>query len=68
MMLIGINMRTTITVEDALYEEALRISSLSKPSDLFSKALHALIRQEKAKRLASIGGSLPEFKTPMRNR
>ena len=65
---IGSIMRTTITIEDALYEEALRVANPSRPSELFSKSLQALIKQEKAKRLAALGGSMPGFKTPLRNR
>jgi len=61
-------MRTTITIEDALFEEAQRMANASKPSELFNLSLQALIKQEKAKRLAALGGSIPNFKTPKRNR
>ena len=61
-------MRLTITVEDALFEEAQRVTNISKPSELFSKSLQALIKQEKANRLIALGGSLPKFETPLRNR
>ncbi|MCL2889250.1 MAG: type II toxin-antitoxin system VapB family antitoxin [Eggerthellaceae bacterium] len=61
-------MRTTITIEDELYEEAQRMVNTRKPSQLFNMSLQALIKQEKAKRLSALGGSIPEFKTPLRNR
>jgi len=61
-------MRTTITIEDELYEEAQRMVNTRKPSQLINMGLQALIKQEKAKRLTALGGSMPEFKTPLRNR
>jgi len=61
-------MRTTVTVEDTLFDEACSLVDMKKPSELFSMGLQALIKQEKAKRLVALGGSLPGFKTPMRNR
>jgi len=61
-------MRTTITVEDTLFAEAQRITRVKRPSELFNLSLEALIRQESAKRLSALGGSIPEFKTPPRNR
>ena len=61
-------MRTTITADDALFEEAQRTTQASRPSELFSMGLQALIKQEKARRLAALGGFMPEFKTPLRNR
>jgi Arc/MetJ family transcription regulator len=67
-MMLGVSMRTTVTIDNDLYEEALRVSKLSKPSELVSESLQALIKQEKAKRLVVLGGSLPEFVTPVRNR
>jgi len=67
-MLKGQDMRTTVTVEDTLFEEAKRITNTNRPSELFNLSLQALIKQEKAKRLAALGGSMPDFKTPLRNR
>ncbi|MCL1891540.1 MAG: type II toxin-antitoxin system VapB family antitoxin [Coriobacteriia bacterium] len=61
-------MRTTITIDDDLFEEAQRMVNARKPSELFSLSLQALVKQEKAKRLAALGGSIPNFKTPVRNR
>ena len=63
-----LTMRTTVTIEDALFEEAKRVTKAIKPSEVFHLSLQALIKQEKAKRLAALGGSLPDFQTPVRNR
>jgi Arc/MetJ family transcription regulator len=61
-------MRTTVTVDDALMSEAQRLAPAAKTSELFSIGLKAFIRQEKAKRLAALGGAIPDFVTPPRNR
>ena len=61
-------MRTTVTLEDELFEKAQRLVNTNRPSELFSLSLQALIKQEKAKRLFALGGTMPEFKTPLRNR
>lgn len=50
-------MRTTITVDDALVEEARRLTGLKERSAVFQRGLETLVRVESAKRLASLGGS-----------
>lgn len=55
-------MRTTITIDDALYEQALAVSDASlDKSDLFKEAIRTYIRVQTAKRLAALGGSMPEM-------
>lgn len=58
-------MRTTVTIEDALYEEALAVADpgLDK-ADLFREAIKTFVRVQSAKRLAALGGSardMPEI-------
>jgi Arc/MetJ family transcription regulator len=60
-------MRTTINLDDALLEEAGRLSGMSERTALIHEALRALIERESARRLARLGGSEPELE-PVRRR
>jgi Arc/MetJ family transcription regulator len=55
-------MRTTVTIDDALYAQALEViePNIDK-SDLFREALKVFIRVESAKRLAALGGKAPKM-------
>lgn len=52
-------MRTTLTLDDKLLEQAGQISGLTERPALVREALHALIERESARRLARLGGSQP---------
>jgi hypothetical protein len=55
-----IAMRTTVTIEDALYDQALAVADPEMDkSDLFREAVKTFIRVQAAKRLAALGGSMP---------
>lgn len=62
-------MRTTVTIDDALYEQALNMldPDMDK-ADLFREALNTFVRLQAAKRLAALGGKAPGMKTPPRRR
>ena len=53
-------MRTSVTVDDALYEKALEMadSGLSK-AEIFREAVKTFVRVQTAKRLADLGGKAP---------
>ena len=55
-------MRTTVTIDDALYEKALEVAvpNMDK-SDLFREAIKTFVRVQAAKRLAALGGTMPEM-------
>ena len=53
-------MRTTLNIDDALLEQAARLTGLSEKTALVRKGLEALIALESARRLARLGGSDPE--------
>jgi Arc/MetJ family transcription regulator len=55
-------MRTTVTIDDALYEQALQVAdpSLDK-ADIFREAMKTFVRVQAAKRLAALGGSAPQM-------
>ncbi len=57
-------MRTTVTIDDALYAQALEViePNIDK-SELFREALKVFIRVESAKRLAALGGKATKMKT-----
>jgi Arc/MetJ family transcription regulator len=63
-----INMRTTLTIDSALYEEASKLTGISEKAKLVREALAALIARESGKRLAKLGGTAPEFEDIPRRR
>ncbi|MFC4953945.1 type II toxin-antitoxin system VapB family antitoxin [Acinetobacter puyangensis] len=55
-------MRTTVTIDDSLYEKALAMSDPDMDkADLFREAIKTFIRVQAAKRLANLGGTAPEM-------
>ena len=55
-------MRTTVTIDDGLYEQALAVADQSMDkSDLFREAIRTYIRVQTAKRLAALGGTMPDM-------
>lgn len=62
-------MRTTVTIDDALYEKALEVAdpNLDK-SDIFREALRTFVRVQAAKRLAALGGATPGIQDVPRQR
>jgi Arc/MetJ family transcription regulator len=62
-------MRTTVTIDDALYEKALEMadSDMDK-SELFREAMKTFVRVQAAKRLAALGGTMPDMAEVPRRR
>ncbi len=55
-------MRTTVTIEDALYQKALElIDPETDKADIFREAMRAFVRVQSAKRLAALGGTAPDM-------
>jgi Arc/MetJ family transcription regulator len=55
-------MRTTVTIDDALYEKALEMADTNMDkSDIFREAFKTFVRVQAAKRLAALGGTMPEI-------
>ena len=55
-------MRTTVTIEDELYEKALELAGPgTSKADLFREAMRTYVRVQAAKRLAALGGRAPEM-------
>ena len=62
-------MRTTVTIDDALYTLALELSDPAMDrADLFREAIKTYVRVQAAKRLAALGGAAPEMQDIPRQR
>ena len=61
-------MRTTVTLDEALYDRARLLSGVQERSALLKEALNALIQRESARRLARLGGSEPQLQDIARRR
>ena len=56
-------MRTTVTLDDALYQEALEVADPSMDkADLFREAIKVFVRVQAAKRLSALGASMPDMR------
>jgi Arc/MetJ family transcription regulator len=56
-------MRTTITIDDALYQQALELSDPDMPKTLLvQEAIKTFVRIQAGKRLAALGGSQPDMR------
>lgn len=62
-------MRTTVTIDDALYKQALEMADPGMDkSDIFREAVKTFVRVQAAKRLASLGGASPDMEIISRRR
>ena len=61
-------MRTTITLDDDLLEKAMRLTGITDRTPLIRESLKAIIARESARRLALLGGSMPDLELPPRRR
>ena len=62
-------MRTTVTIDDALYQKALEMADTSMDkADLFREAMKTFVRVQAAKRLAALGGTMPAIQDVPRRR
>lgn len=62
-------MRTTVTIDDALYERALEVADPTMDkADLFREAVKTFVRVQAAKRLAALGANMPEMQEIPRRR
>jgi hypothetical protein len=55
-------MNITVTIDDALYSRALAVADPSMDeTDLFREALDTFVRVRTARRLAMMGGAMPDM-------
>lgn len=62
-------MRTTVTIDDDLYEQALALADPGmERSELIRECVRAFIQIQTARRLAALGGTMPDFELAPRRR
>ena len=61
-------MRTTINLDDDLLALASKLTGITDRTPLIRESLKAIIARESARRLALLGGSMPDFEVPPRRR
>jgi len=62
------SMRTTVVLDDDLVRIAEELTGVAEKTALLRIALNALIERESARRLASLGGTMPHLKNIPRRR
>jgi Arc/MetJ family transcription regulator len=60
-------MRTTVTLDDDLLASAANFSGIDEKSKLLNFVLDAYVKRMAARRLASLGGSMPDFDVASRD-
>ncbi len=61
-------MRTTLNLDDKLMQDAARLTGIKEKTAVIHRGLEALIARESARRLAALGGTMPNLKVPPRHR
>ena len=59
-------MRTTVTIDDELWNEVRRVEPHPSNKQLIEKGLRALIDQAARRRAIALGGSMPDIEAPPR--
>ncbi|BBF80805.1 type II toxin-antitoxin system VapB family antitoxin [Asticcacaulis excentricus] len=55
-------MRTTVTIDDALFEQAVQLADPGMDrADIFREAMKTFVRIQAARRLAALGGAAPDM-------
>jgi Arc/MetJ family transcription regulator len=61
-------MRTTVTLHDELLADAKKYTGINETSELIRKALREMIAAEAGRRLARLGGTMPDLEDIPRRR
>jgi Arc/MetJ family transcription regulator len=61
-------MRTTLNLDETLLRQAMRVTGLREKTAVVHAGLEALLAQERARRLAALGGTMPGFRAGRRRR
>jgi Arc/MetJ family transcription regulator len=61
-------MRTTVTIDEKLLEQAEKYTGVKERSTLIRMGLESLVQREAGRRLARLGGTQPDFVAPPRRR
>jgi Arc/MetJ family transcription regulator len=65
---IMMHMRTTLNLDDQLIQNAREFTGIEEKTALIHQALRTLIAVEAGKRLAALGGTMPDFLPGRRRR
>jgi Arc/MetJ family transcription regulator len=57
-------MRTTVTLDDELLEQARAITGTTENSALINQALRDVVAADAARRLIALGGTMPDLVVP----
>ncbi len=63
-----IHMKTTMILDDLLIKRALELTGMTEKTAVVHAGLHALIARESARRLAKLGGAMPDLELAPRRR
>ncbi|MFM2057449.1 MAG: hypothetical protein RLY71_1834 [Pseudomonadota bacterium] len=62
-------MRTTLTIDDALFAKAVALAEPGiEKSELLKECVKAFIQRQSARRLAALGGQVPDMEQAPRRR
>ncbi|MEO7208502.1 MAG: type II toxin-antitoxin system VapB family antitoxin [Steroidobacteraceae bacterium] len=62
-------MRTTVTIDDDLYQRALEVADPEmEKADVFREAMKVFVRVQAGKRLSALGGKAPRMKAVPRRK
>ena len=61
-------MRTTLNLDDALMARAAELTGIKEKTALVRAALESLVQREAGRRLARLGGTMPDLVVPGRAR
>lgn len=61
-------MRTTVNIDDELLADAIEFSGLKEKSAVLNEALRFYVAREAGKRLAKMGGTMPDLEDVPRRR
>jgi hypothetical protein len=65
----GTPVRTTVTIDDELFQRALDVADPEmNKADLFREAIQVFVRVQAGKRLSALGGKAPRMKAIPRRR
>lgn len=65
---IFVHMRTTLNIDDALLNNAIKLTGIREKTSLVRLGLEVLIARESARRLADLGGTEKHLRTIRRRR
>jgi Arc/MetJ family transcription regulator len=68
MGIVEVQMRTTIALDDELIRQAQQYTGIAEKATLIKMALTQLVQREAARRLAALGGTMPDLKPIPRRR